>query len=153
MTDKQGASMVGEHHTYPSLPNHEPPFERLRVLVADDNLAIVRTTALLLQYAGFEVRTASNGHDALKVAREFHPQIALLDVGLPGIDGYEVVRRLRADLTLQMMTLIAITAYGTEEDRHRAKAAGFDHHLVKPVHFYNLLSVMGPQSRPRGHLQ
>jgi CheY-like chemotaxis protein len=118
-------------------------FQRVRVLVVDDTLDIVRTSAILLQHAGFEVRTASNGHDALKVAAEFHPQIALLDVGLPGLDGYEIARRLRADLTLQMMTLIAITAYGREEDRMRAKAAGFDHHLVKPVRFENLLSLIG----------
>ena len=123
-------------------------FQRVRVLVVDDALDIVRTCAILLQYAGFEVRTASNGHDALKVAAEFHPRIALLDVGLPDLDGYEVARRLRADLTLQMMTLIAITAYGSEEDRRRAKAAGFDHHLVKPVHFNNLLSLIGSQSQP-----
>jgi DNA-binding response OmpR family regulator len=122
--------------------------QRVRVLVVDDVLDIVRTCTILLQYAGFEVRTASNGHDALKVAAEFHPQIALLDVGLPDLDGYEVARRLRADLTLQMMTLIAITAYGREEDRMRAKAAGFDHHLVKPVHFNNLLSLIGSQSQP-----
>jgi CheY-like chemotaxis protein len=142
--------MLGEHHTDPSLPNHDQPFERPRVLVVDDNPAIVRTSAVLLQYAGFEVRTASNGHDALKIAREFQPQIVLLDLGLPGLDGYELARRFRADITLQMITLIAITAYGTEEDRHRAKMAGFDHHLVKPVHFYNLLPLIGPQTRPSG---
>ena len=127
-------------------------FPRGRVLVVDDSLDIVRTCAILLQYAGFEVRTASNGHDALKIAVEFHPQIALLDIGLPDLDGYEIARRLRANLTLQMMTLIAITAYGREEDPVRAKAAGFDHHLVKPVEFNNLLSLIRssvPTSQPR----
>jgi DNA-binding response OmpR family regulator len=121
-----------------------PAFQRVRVLVVDDCRDIVSTSAILLQYAGFEVRTASNGHDALKVAAEFHPQIALLDIGLPDLDGLEVARRLRANLTLQTMTLIAITAYGREEDRRRAKAAGFDHHLVKPVHFRNLLPLIVP---------
>lgn len=129
-------------------PDASQAFQRGRVLVVDDALDIVRTSAILLQYAGFEVRTASSGREALKVAAEFHPQIALLDVGLPDLDGYEIARRLRADLTLPMMTLIAITAYGRDEDRMKAKAAGFDHHLVKPVHFNNLLSLIGSQSKP-----
>jgi DNA-binding response OmpR family regulator len=152
MTDREGPSMSVEHEKDLNLDAHQA-FPRVRVLVVDDSLDIVRTSAVLLQYAGFEVRTASNGHDALKVAAEFHPQIALLDVGLPDLDGYEIARRLRADLTLQMMTLIAITAYGREEDRMRAKAAGFDHHLVKPVHFNNLLSVIGSQSQPGENLR
>jgi len=134
--------MVGEYEIDSNLKNHEA-FQRVRVLVVDDSLDIVRTCAVLLQFAGFEVRTAANGHDALKVAAEFRPQITLLDIGLPDLDGYEVARRLRADLTQQMMTLIATTAYGGAEDRRRAKAAGFDHHLVKPLHFYNLLSLIG----------
>jgi CheY-like chemotaxis protein len=151
MTDEEGASMIGEYEEGSNL-NSSQAFQPVRVLVVDDSLAIVRTCARLLQYAGFEVRTASNGRDALKVASEFHPQVALLDLGLPGLDGCEVARRLRADPALPMMILIAITAYGTEEDRRQAKAAGFDHHLVKPAHFYDLLSLMGPASRPRGHL-
>jgi CheY-like chemotaxis protein len=151
MTDREGASLIGEYEKGSNL-NSPQAFQPVRVLVVDDSLAIVRTSALLLQYAGFEVRTASNGRDALKVAAEFHPQVALLDIGLPGLDGYEVARRLRADPTLPMMTLIAITADGTEEDRRRAKAAGFDHHLVKPVHFYSLLPLIGSQSQPDEHL-
>jgi len=135
--------MVGEDERDANLNDHEA-FQRVRVLVVDDSLDIVRTCAVLLRYAGFEVRTASNSHDALKFAAEFQPQITLLDIGLPDLDGYEVARRLRADLTLQKTTLIAITAYGGEEDRRRVKAAGFDHHLVKPLHFSNLLSVIGP---------
>jgi DNA-binding response OmpR family regulator len=128
-------------------------FQRVRVLVVDDALDIVRTSAILLQHAGFEVRTATNGHDAIKVAGEFHPQIVLLDVGLPDLDGYEIARRLRAGRTLQMMTLIAITAYGREEDHMRAKAAGFDHHLVKPVPFANILALIGSQIQPAEDLR
>lgn len=143
--------MVGELENASNLKNHQV-FQRVRILVVDDNLDIVRTSALLLHYAGFEVRTAINGHDGLKIAVEFHPQIALLDVGLPDLDGYEVARRLRAHRTLQMMTLIAITAYGAEEDRRRSKAAGFDHHLVKPVYFYNLLPLIRSQPQSDEHL-
>jgi DNA-binding response OmpR family regulator len=134
-------------------PDAPPAFQRVRVLVVDDALDIVRTSAVLLEHAGFEVRTACNGRDALEVAAEFHPRIALLDIGLPDLDGYEIARRLRADLTLQMMTLIAITAYGREEDRLRAKAAGFDHHLVKPVHFDTILALIGSESRPGENLR
>ena len=123
----------------------------VRVLVVDDSPDIVHTCAVLLKYAGFEVQTASSGRGALKLAAEFLPHIALLDVGLPDIDGYEVARRLRADSSLPVITLIAITAYGTEDDRRRAKAAGFDHYLVKPVHFNNLLTLIGSQSHPGGH--
>jgi DNA-binding response OmpR family regulator len=151
MTDREGRFISVDHEKD---VNHDASqaFQRGRVLVVDDALDIVRTSAVLLRYAGFEVRTASSGHEALKVAAEFHPQIALLDVGLPDLDGYEIARRLRADRTLPMMTLIAITAYGREEDRMKAKAAGFDHHLVKPVHFNNLLSLIGSQSEPGANL-
>jgi DNA-binding response OmpR family regulator len=150
MTDREGRFISVDHEKDVNLDGSQA-FQRGRVLVVDDALDIVRTSAVLLKYAGFEVRTASSGHEALKVAAEFHPQIALLDVGLPDLDGYEIARRLRADLTLPMMTLIAITAYGRDEDRMKAKAAGFDHHLVKPVHFNNLLSLIGSHSEPGGH--
>jgi two-component system CheB/CheR fusion protein len=96
----------------------------------------------LLRESGFEVATALNGLDALKLVDEFRPRVTLLDIGLPDLDGYEVARRLRADISLSMMPLIAITAYGAEENRQMAKAVGFDEFLVKPVLFYNLLSVI-----------
>ena len=136
--------MVEERENASTLKNQEG-FERVRVLVVDDSLDIVRTCALLLEYSGFDVRTATNGREALRVAVEFHPQVALLDVGLPDLDGYEVAGAIRADLTLQAMTLIAVTAYGNEDNRRRAQVAGFDHYLVKPVRLYDLLSVIKAQ--------
>jgi DNA-binding response OmpR family regulator len=126
MTDQEGLSMVEENEIASGLQSHSSP-EKVRVLVVDDRIDIVRTCAILLQHAGFEVRTATSGRDALKAAVEFHPRIALLDIGLPDLDGFEVARRIRADLTFTEMTLIAITAYGTQESRSRAEAAGFDH--------------------------
>ena len=144
MPDKAGLSMVEQNEIESSLKTPQA-FEKVRVLVVDDSLDIVRTCALLLQHSGFDVRTASNGWGALKVAVEFHPQVALLDVGLPDLDGYEVASRLRADFALQAMTLIAITAYGTEDNRRRAEAAGFDHYLVKPVHLHDLLPLIKAQ--------
>jgi CheY-like chemotaxis protein len=143
--------MVDDHEKRLIVSNHDV-FQKVRVLIVDDSPDILRTCAALLHHAGFEVQTASNGQDALDRVAEFQPHIALLDVGLPDVDGYEVARRLRADLRLPMITLIAITAYGTAEDRRRAKAAGFDYHLVKPVPFGNLLSLIGPQSQAGGHL-
>jgi DNA-binding response OmpR family regulator len=139
--------MVGEHQTEWNLPNHQPR-ETVRVLVVDDHPEIARSSALLLQLAGFEVLTAYTGRDALKLVAEFHPHVALLDIGLPDLDGYEVARRLRADRTLRMMTLIAITAYGAEEDRRLGLAAGFNHFLVKPVSFPALLSLIGSARHP-----
>ncbi len=136
--------MVEENENDASLECQQA-LQKVRVLVVDDSPDIRHTCALLLQHLGFDVRTASNGHDALRVAAEFHPRVALLDIGLPDLDGYEVARRIRADLTLQMMTVIAITAYGNEENRRRAKAAGFDHYLVKPVHLHDLLLVIRDQ--------
>jgi two-component system CheB/CheR fusion protein len=144
MPEKEALSMVEEKENDLDLKSRQA-FEKARVLVVDDSLDIVRTCALLLRYSGFDVRTAINGRDALKVAVEFHPQIALLDVGLPDLDGYEVARTIRADLTLQAMTLIAITAYGNEENRRRAQAAGIDHYLVKPVRLYDLLALIRVQ--------
>jgi DNA-binding response OmpR family regulator len=129
----------------------EQPFERVRVLVVDDNRDIVRTCSVLLQYAGFEVQAASNGHDALERASAFHPLIALLDLGLPDLNGCEIARRLRADPTLGMITLIAITAYDTEDERRLAEAVGFDHYLVKPAPFHKILSLIeahSPRSAP-----
>jgi DNA-binding response OmpR family regulator len=145
MPDKTGLSMVEENEIESNLRTPQA-FEKVRVLVVDDSLDIVRTCALLLQHSGFDVRTASSGRGALKVAVEFHPQVALLDVGLPDLDGYEVASRIRADLTLPSMTLIAITAYGSEENRRRAEAAGFDHYLVKPVHLCDLLPLIKAQA-------
>ncbi len=97
----------------------------------------------MLQVAGFEVATASDGFEALKIALEFEPSVMLLDIGLPDIDGFEVARRLRADSKLKAMTLIAFTAFASDEDRSRAKAAGFDHFLAKPIPFAELLSALG----------
>src|SRR5205085_9500727 len=89
--------------------------------------------ALLLQAAGHETRLAYSGPAALEVAREFHPEVVLLDIGLPGMDGYTVAQELRADAALRPALLVAVTGYGQEDDRRRSRDAGFDRHLVKPV--------------------
>jgi DNA-binding response OmpR family regulator len=133
--------MVGRLHAGAGFPDHEA-LERIRVLVADDNRDIVETYAFMLRQAGFDVMTASDGRDALDCFQRFHPQVALLDIGLPGLDGFEVARRVRDDLSLQTVALIAITAYGTDDDSQTAIAVGFDHFLVKPVLFSELVSLI-----------
>jgi PAS domain S-box-containing protein len=104
-----------------------------RILVVDDNRDAALSLALLLQLAGYQTHTAHDGPAALDAARAFRPEIVLLDIGLPGLNGYEVARRLRKDLGLTDAVLVALTGWGQDEDRRLAREAGFDHHLVKPV--------------------
>jgi CheY-like chemotaxis protein len=109
------------------------PAEGARILVVDDNVDSADSMAILLSLDGHEVRVAFDGPTALAAAAEFSPQAVLLDIGLPGMDGYEVARRLRERTENRNILLVAITGYGQDEDRIRSKEAGFDHHLVKPV--------------------
>ncbi|MFO1468652.1 MAG: ATP-binding protein [Steroidobacteraceae bacterium] len=104
-----------------------------RVLVADDNRDAVEMLQLLLQLEGHDVRVAYDGDQALNVAAEFRPELALLDIGMPGRNGYQVARDLRSTESAAGMLLIALTGWGQGSDRARALEAGFDHHLTKPV--------------------
>jgi PAS domain S-box-containing protein len=104
-----------------------------RVLVVDDNRDSAETVALVVELWGHETRVAYDGAEALEAALVYRPEVILLDIGLPGMDGYEVARRLRTLDGLRGVKLVAMTGYGGEEDRQRAREAGFDHHLVKPV--------------------
>jgi two-component system CheB/CheR fusion protein len=127
-------------------PNPEAP-ARLpapswRVLVVEDNLDAAESLALLLRMARHDVRMAHTGPEALEAAVAFHPQVVLLDIGLPGIDGFEVARCLRQHPELKDMRLIALTGYGRETDLQRSQEAGFDHHLVKPVNPLTLLELL-----------
>ena len=106
-------------------------YRSLRLLVVDDNTDTVESLAMLLRLSGHEVQTAQNGPDGLHAALSNNPEVAMLDLGLPGIDGYELARRIRHQTDKPV--LIAMTGYGQAEDRERTKEAGFDYHLVKPV--------------------
>ena len=90
---------------------------------------------MLLDLYGHRVRTVYDGFAALDAARAEAPDVMLVDIGLPGMDGYEVARRIRGDAAFHTVRLIALTGYGRDEDRQAAIAAGFDHHLVKPAEF------------------
>jgi CheY-like chemotaxis protein len=110
-----------------------PPADARRILVVDDNVDAAESMALLLGLGGHAVRTAHDGPSGIQAARELAPDVVVLDIGLPGMNGYEVARALREDPRLRAVILIALTGYGTTEDRGRALGAGFDHHLTKPV--------------------
>jgi CheY-like chemotaxis protein len=105
----------------------------LRVLIVDDNEDAAHMLAELLRSAGHETRTAYHALAALNVADEFAPDAALVDIGLPVMDGYELAERLRAEAP--RLRLIAVTGYGQSTDRQRSREAGFDEHLVKPIDF------------------
>ncbi|OAI55090.1 hypothetical protein AYO44_02825 [Planctomycetaceae bacterium SCGC AG-212-F19] len=115
-----------EHNRAASAP-------RRRVLVVDDNVDAAESLAVLLRLMRHEVRTVYDGPSALEVVRDYQPELVLLDIGLPGMDGYTVARRLRQLPEFEKTRLIAITGYGQDEDRRRAEEAGFDQHLTKPV--------------------
>jgi two-component system CheB/CheR fusion protein len=104
-----------------------------RVLVVDDSGDAAQSLAMLLRIQGHDVTVALDGPGALEAARQHRPEVVLLDIGLPGVDGYEVAARLRREPGTQGAFLVAMTGYGQEEDRRRSREAGFDCHLVKPV--------------------
>ncbi len=105
----------------------------LRVLVVDDNVDAADTLAALLEMGGHATRVANDGVHAIEIARAFRPQVVFLDIGLPGMNGYEVARRLRGTPGMERGILVALTGWGTREDRARSTEAGFDHHLTKPA--------------------
>jgi CheY-like chemotaxis protein len=119
-----------------------------RILLVDDNRDAADSLALLLGLEGHDVRVAYAGRPAIEVAHEFRPEIAVLDLGLPDLSGYDVARLLRQDPALGRIELIALTGWGQEEHRKRALEAGFDHHLTKPVdleQFARLLQASAPR--------
>ena len=114
-------------------PSVQPPMSGRRVLVVDDNVDGAESLANMLQIGGHETRTAHSGPAALDAARPFNPEVVFLDIGLPGMNGYEVAKRLRAEPTLGGAVLVALTGWGSDDDKRRSREAGFDFHLTKPV--------------------
>jgi CheY-like chemotaxis protein/nitrogen-specific signal transduction histidine kinase len=135
-----------------SAPEQHPPAEATRagatragaarrILVVDDNVDAATMLELLLRSLGHETRVVYDGASALKAATEFHPDVVLLDIGMPGLDGYEVARRLRA-MKDRPRRIIAVTGWGQPADRQRSQEAGFDKHLVKPVEANELVRIL-----------
>jgi PAS domain S-box-containing protein len=134
----------------PALPaqSHATPARlSLRILVVDDNRDAADSLGMLLEALGAEVRVAYDGPAGLAALEHFAPQAVLLDLGMPGMDGYETARRLRLSPPARDMILIALTGWGQNEEQRRTRQAGFDHHLVKPVDIAELLGVLATASR------
>jgi PAS domain S-box-containing protein len=120
----------------------EPVNSSAKVLIADDNRDAADSLAILLEGDGHDVRKAYDGTDALDTARAFKPNVALLDIGMPGLSGYEVAQRIRAEAWGGEIVLIALTGWGQSQDKARALSAGFDHHVTKPVEPEKLQDLM-----------
>jgi CheY-like chemotaxis protein len=105
----------------------------LRILIADDNRDAADSLSMLLALSGHDIKVARTGGEALTVANQFRPEVGIIDIGMPDMDGYEVAKRIRHEAWGGSMTLIAVTGWGQADDKRRALAAGFDRHLTKPV--------------------
>ena len=120
-----------------------------RVLVIDDNADAAQAMQMLLESDGHAVRVAHDGKDALELAVSFQPEIVLLDIGLPGMDGYRVAAELREEPSLRNTRLIAVTGYGRPEDVRQARDAGFDDHMIKPIDPSALLRAIAAAPSPK----
>jgi PAS domain S-box-containing protein len=130
-----------------------PPLTGRRILVVDDNRDSADSLSLLLGFKGHTVRTAYEGPHAIEQAKAFRPDVVLLDIGLPGMNGYEVARRMRAEAAMLHATLVATTGWGHAEDKRRAREAGFDFHLTKPVSIEALERFLGGLGGTPGELR
>jgi CheY-like chemotaxis protein len=118
------------------------PSRSLRIVLVEDNDESRRTLKMLLELDGYSVQTASDGHQGLELIQAEKPDAAILDIGLPGINGYELAGRLREDFPPDRLHLIALTGYGRAEDRAAVSDAGFNDHLVKPIQIDMLLASL-----------
>jgi CheY-like chemotaxis protein len=132
-------------------PLHEPPLKidpkaktlsGCRILVVDDNIDSANTMGMLLRHKGNEIRIAHDGLQAMEVAETFRPEVVLLYIGLPKLNGYDVARRIREQPWGRHVMLVAMTGWGNDEDKLRSQEAGFNFHLVKPVDFGELNRVL-----------
>jgi CheY-like chemotaxis protein len=148
-SDGSGKGATFEIHL-PLVAAHEPPPKTAgslrttprRVLVVDDNVDAADSLAMLLHLDGHTTEAVYSPYEVIDHIRTFAPDLVLLDIGLPGLDGYELARRIRAMPDLAGLKLVALTGYGQPEDRHRAFRAGFDAHVVKPVSMDALEQVL-----------
>jgi len=131
-----------------NVPTAALPPRNLRVLVADDNHDALESLALLLQVCGYEAHKASDGAETLQAVNAWRPDVVLLDIGMPILDGYEVARRIRSEPWGASMFLVAVSGWGQSEDRKRATDAGFDLHFRKPIGLPVLESILEKAARP-----
>jgi signal transduction histidine kinase/CheY-like chemotaxis protein len=150
LKDEDGGSRIEENGGAldPRSSILDPPSRR--VLVVDDNRDAAQSLALLLGVAGHQTRICHDGPSCLEAAAEFRPEAVLLDIGLPGMDGYEVARRLRSHPATDRALLVALTGYGQADDLRRAREAGFNHHFVKPADLDALAALLASPGAPVG---
>lgn len=118
------------------------PGQALEILIVDDNVDSVNITSMLLESLGHVTHVAHDALSAIAKASQILPDVIMLDIGLPGMDGYQLARMIREQPAIGRATLIAVTGYGTDADKKKALAAGFDHHLVKPANLQKLLAIL-----------
>jgi PAS domain S-box-containing protein len=139
-------------HQSVATPGASPPAVsggRFKVLIVEDNADVARSLAMLVEMLGHRVQMVDDGSLALDAARKFQPDLVLLDIGLPGMNGYDVARAIRAEGTLRHAVLVACTGYGQDEDRRRVREAGFDKYLIKPVHVTDLEKILAAMAGQR----
>ncbi len=134
--------VAGPQHAESAQRSKGPNRFKRRVLIIEDNRDAREMFRIMLELAGHDVLEAEEGVSGLELLRTTHPNVAVVDVGLPGIDGYEIARRFRAEPGSEHVMLVALTGYGTPEARERSRQAGFDHHLIKPVNTEALEEIM-----------
>lgn len=127
----------------PAVGPETPALCGIAALVVDDNHDAGDSLGQLLGLLGADVRVVRNGREALEAFAAFEPRVVLLDIGMPEMNGYEVARAIRARFAHATTTLVALTGWGHEDDRRRAREAGFDHHLVKPAEIDMLQALLG----------
>jgi CheY-like chemotaxis protein len=135
VTDQEPQKQAGEDA-------QSPPTSKRRILVVDDNKVSAKSLGMLLRMVGHEVNIANDGLEAVEAAAMFHPEVVVLDIGMPKLNGYEAARRIRAQQGGESIVLIALTGWGQEEDHRRSQAAGFNHHLTKPVELDALQTLL-----------
>ena len=123
-----------------------------RILVVDDNRVSAVSLAILLQMTGNETRTAHDGLEAVEAAATFQPDVVLLDIGLPKLNGYEAARKIRDQSWGKNMVLVAVTGWGQDEDRQKSRDAGFNGHMVKPVDHAELMNLLQSVSERAGQI-
>ena len=138
---RDGSSLPPGGHAAPDEPSGRFRAAH-RILVVDDNRDAAESMRVLLKLMGAEVITAFDGLEALEAAAQFHPEAVLLDIGMPKLHGYDTARRFRQEEWGKETVLVALTGWGREEDRRRSEEAGFDGHLVKPVHVAALRQLL-----------
>jgi CheY-like chemotaxis protein len=140
VVDEESSAPAGSEKGPPTAPVAVGPVRR--ILVVDDSADTAQSLAMLLNASGYEVESANDGPSALAAARRFRPAFILLDIGMPGMSGYELARTLRKNKGTRKTTLVAISGFGRPEDVERSREAGFDHHLLKPVDLDTLIPIL-----------